>query len=63
MVLKLCYFAVKARAETAKVMLNYSGIDFENVTITGPEWRETYKAQSPTGQVSAKHLANIWHCT
>ena len=37
---KLIYFDVYARAEPIRIMLNYAKIAFEDVRLTGAEYKE-----------------------
>jgi hypothetical protein len=61
--MKLYYFPVKARAETARVILKVSGVKFDDVVITGQEFGEKYKAMSPSGQVCVLEIIVATTCT
>jgi len=47
---KLFYFPLRCRAETARLLLAYSGTKYEDVTITFEQW-PTMKEKMPMGQV------------
>ena len=46
---KLYYFDISGRAEIARLMFVYLGIEFDDVRFTRDEWISTYKAQAPLG--------------
>lgn len=57
--MKIFYFNIKGRAETARLLLNLGGKPFEDVRFMGEEWFGKYKAMSPSGQVCARNLSTL----
>lgn len=49
--MKLYYFDGKGRGETARLVMRYGGLEFEDIRFTFEEFTTKYKAWSPSGQV------------
>nr|QST14961.1 GSTsigma1b protein [Diaphanosoma celebensis] len=49
---KLYYFNLRGRAELARLILAYAGVEYEDIRFErgGTEWPTTYKAKMPFGQ-------------
>jgi hypothetical protein len=56
--MKLYYFCIKGRAETARLAMKLGGKLFDDIRFNGEEWGTKYKAMSPTGQVCNR----FWYC-
>jgi len=48
--LRLLYFNSKGRAEVARLIMVQAGVPYEDVRFDNAQWKNEYKAQSPTGQ-------------
>jgi glutathione S-transferase len=53
--MKLYYFNLKGRAETARLMLRLGAVHFEDIVYSDEEWGAKYKAISPSGKVCSDH--------
>merc|ERR1712021_40491 len=47
---KLTYFNLKGRAEPARLILAYAGVDFDDCRVTSEEWQKL-KPKTPCGQL------------
>jgi hypothetical protein len=57
--MKLYYFNLKGRAETARLMLRVGRVHFEDIVYSGEEWRAKYKALSPSGKVCSTSVCAV----
>jgi len=46
---KLVYFDIRGRAEVARLIFHYAGVDFEDKRLAGDEWSTQFKKESLTG--------------